>query len=638
MSKREEDGYPVAVLMVFVAVAVVAGFFLLRYPLHRIRYPMGWDAAWYAWRAKAVGFDGLARLGVVRAANPLALSMLMRATGQNAFTVVAIAGPLYAGIAGVAVGAMIRSALAVRPLWLPAIAMLTWVGFGGTGLLNGYLDQTLNVSLVLAGFAVAVAFLAAGRGAIAAALLLMVAGLAEWPFYTFAVVVLCGGLLLFVLSSRRGVRASLSLTRPLFAAALASGVFTALTLVGIPSIGNLDLKAARGPESLGVGKRLSPRPNLRRLLRERFLQSVEQPRRYAGLALAALGGLAVIRTQGAAERREARRFLLALMVSWMVLTAAAGVAQLLGAPVAGARLLLYLFAVPILVAVLVWAGARFARRRLRPGPGAAVATVLVLAVVVALATMTWRGDQRRTWLSLRTVAQLSAAGKYLTTVAPSRGVVFSFGETGGTTRVRWRNTVKAGLPPSVVPRIRGFEVGPVADHRGSAAWCRTTGASCGGVRLPPEAAGGPVVMVLDVYNHAAFDQAHQGYPESFVAPGVLALNGPTSPSVIAQPVPVTARTGWIHLLWVVSLSVVILLIAGGGWAIVLLPPDPVVRAALAPALGLGMALLAALVWDRLSLGLGGWWGIGPLGLVATGGWFLAWFGWRGSRRSRLAAV
>jgi hypothetical protein len=609
---RKTQGYSVAVVMAFAAVAAVTGFFLLRYPMQRIRYPVGWDAPWYVWRAKAVAFDGLSRLGTVRAANPLAISTLMRATGQNAFTIVAIAGPLYAGIAGVAVGAMLRASLGSSPLWLPAFALVTWVGFGGSGLLNGYLDQTLNVALVLAGFAAAVAFIADGRGALASAILLMAAGLAEWPFYSFAVLILCGGLLLYVVASRRGPREAFASTRPLFGVVFASGAFTALTLVGIPSIGNLDLKAARGPESLGFGKRLSPTPNLRRLLRERFLVSIEQPRRYLGLALAVLGGLAALRAEAPPDRRQARRFLVALMASWVALTAAAAVAQLAGAPVAGARLLLYLFAVPVLVAVVVWAVARFARGRLSPVLGVLVAATIVLGAVGALATVTWRSDQRRTWLSARTLAQLGAAGEYLTSVAPDRKVVFSFADVDGTTRVRWRNTVRAGLPPSVLRRISGFKVGPVIDPLAPGGWS-------GGIRLP----GGPVVMVLDVYNHAAFDEAHQAYPESFVSPGVLALNGPSFPSVIEAPAPDTANTRGLHLLWVVSLSVAILFAAGGGWAIVLLPSDPVVRAGLAPALGLGMSVLAALVWDRLSLGLGGWWGIGPMIVVTAAGWIMA---------------
>jgi hypothetical protein len=600
-----------AVIAAFATVAAVAGFFLLRYPLEGFRYPVGWDAPWYVWRAKAVAFDGLARIGTVRAANPLALSMLMKATGQNAFTIVSVAAPLYAGIAGLAVAAMVRSAFGTRLVWLPVIGMLTWVGFGGTGLLNGYIDQTLNVSLVLASFAAAISFIARGRGALSATVLLMAAGLAEWPFYGFAVLILCGGLLLFVLSPGRSFRASMSVIKPLAGAVLASGAFTVLTLVGIPAIGRLDLRAARGPESLGTGRRLSPKPAMRQLLRRRFLESIGHGTRYLGLALAALGGLAGARVATPLDRREARRFFLCLMLAWVLLTGSAAMAQVLGVPVAGARLLLYLFAVPILIGVLVWATARFVRGRTRAPVGGVVAGLLVAGAVGVLMMVTWRGDHRRSWVEPQAVAQLAAAGDYLDRFAPDRGVVFSFQKMGGTTIVRWKNTVRAGLPPGVVPRLRGWSIGSAVNHVGS---------------LPPsgQQRAGPVIVVIEAYNQAGFEEAHQAFPESFVSPGVLALNGPIAPNVIAPLPPAMATTRGASLLWIASVAAVILLVAGGGWAVALLPADPVVRAGLSPALGLGVAVLAALIWDRLSLGLHGWWGIGPLVLAAASGWALAW--------------
>ena len=618
MGGRANLRYLVAAAMAFVTLVTIAGFFLLRYPLHGFRYPVGWDAPWYVWRAKAVTFDGLARLGTVRAATPLALSMLMRATGQNSFTVVALAAPLFAGVAGVAVAAMVRSALGTRLIWLPVIGMLTWVAFGGTGLLSGYIDQTLNVTFALAGFASAVAFISGGRGALAATVLFMAAGLAEWPFYGFAVLILCVGLFLFVLSSHRSLAASMEVVRPLSGAVLASGVFTVLTLVGIPSIGRLDLRAARGPESLGTGRRLSPKPAMRRLLKRRFLDSIRETTRYLGLALATLGGVAAARVTVDPVRRDARRFFLCLMVAWALLTAAAAVAQILGAPVAGARLLLYLFAVPILIAALLWVAARFVRGSLRAPIGGVIAVLLVLGTVGALMARVWHGDQRRTWVESKAVAQLAAAGDYLARFAPGRGVVFSFRKGGGTTIVRWKNTVRAGLPPGVVPRVRGWALGSPIDQLNALSPGGGTGSgSTGG-------ASGPIIVVIEAYNRPGFEDAHLAYPDSFVSPGVLALNGPIAPTVIPEKRAASANTHGANLLWLAALAAAILLAVGGGWSIVLLPTDPVVRAALAPALGLGASVLAALVWDRLALGLHGWRGVGPLVIAACAGWGVAW--------------
>jgi hypothetical protein len=56
------------------------------------------------------------------------------------------------------------------------------------------------------------------------------------------------------------------------------------------------------------------------------------------------------------------------------------------------------------------------------------------------------------------------------------------------------------------------------------------------------------------------------------------------------------------LLWIPAAVIVLLIVAGAGWAVALLPPDPVLRVALAPAFGAGMLTLLALGWDRVGLG------------------------------------
>lgn len=609
-------GYPAAVAAAFLTLAIVAMLFLLRYLIQGYRYPVGWDATWYVFRANAAAFDGLAHVGTNRAATPLLLSMLMRATGQNGFTMVALAAPLFAGVAGLAVAAMVRGAFATRLLWLPVIGVLTWVAFGGTGLLSGYIDQTLNVAFVLAGFAAAIALLAGGRGALAATILFMAAGLAEWPFYGFAMLVFGFAILLFLVAARRHEgSASLGAIRRLFGAMLASGAFTLLTLVGIPAVGNLDLESARGPEKLGVERRISPPRAIRRLLKRRFIESIRDPARYIGLALAGLGALAAARTTVKPERKEARRLFLCLMLAWLLLTAGAAIAQLIGFPVAGARLLLYFFPVPILIGVLVWALARFVAWRAPRPIGPVVAVLLVLGITGGLIGNAWRSDHRRAWVERQAVAQLKAAGIYLTRFAPDRDVVFSLGKVHTNTIVRRNNTIKAGLPPALVPSVRGSAIGSPLDYLDSLS--SGPGSSLGPI-------SSPVVVVIEAYNRAGFNEAHLAFPESFVSPGVLALNGPFSPDVIPEQPPTTANTRLVSLLWLVPVITLILLLMGGGWSIVLLPADPLVRTTLSPALGLAVASLVALTWDRLSLGLHGWWAVGPLVVAGASGWSLAW--------------
>jgi len=206
-------------------------------------------------------------------------------------------------------------------------------------------------------------------------------------------------------------------------------------------------------------------------------------------------------------------------------------------------------------------------------------------------------------------------------------VVFSFRKKDRTTLVRWKNTVRAGLPPGVVPRVRGWAIGSPIDQLNALSPGGGKGSgSTGG-------ASGPIIVVIEAYNRPGFEDAHLAYPDTFVSPGVLALNGPIAPTVIPERRAATANTHGANLLWLAALGAAILLAVGGGWSIVLLPTDPVVRVALAPALGLGASVLAALVWDRLALGLHGWWGIGPLVVATAYGWGLAGFLAIRSRRS-----
>ena len=150
----------------------------------------------------------------------------------------------------------------------------------------------------------------------------------------------------------------------------ASAVVTALTFLGIPAVG-------------GVGAGIAD-PATRALLRQRFIERLHDYGAVLGVPAGhrrrdrdrgADAGVAV----GGAPRR---RLFLCLMVSWTALTIVAGIAQWLGAPVAGGRLTSYFFVVPILTGVLVWWLARRAAGWARPRAGATVAALVAAGVAV----------------------------------------------------------------------------------------------------------------------------------------------------------------------------------------------------------------------------------------------------------------
>src|SRR5207302_1853877 len=116
-SRHERVPAGTALAVCLVTLAALGMLFLVDYVRRGFHYPVGWDAPYYVWRANEVGFDGLARIGGVRSASPLLMTILMEATRQSAFTVVSLVPPILAGIAGLGSAVMVRAALAVDTIW-----------------------------------------------------------------------------------------------------------------------------------------------------------------------------------------------------------------------------------------------------------------------------------------------------------------------------------------------------------------------------------------------------------------------------------------------------------------------------------------------------------------------------------------
>ncbi|HXF56239.1 MAG TPA: hypothetical protein VNO34_01415, partial [Actinomycetota bacterium] len=612
---RPREGLAGAVGAALLTVALVAALFLFPYVSEGFRYPVGWDAPAYVGRVRAVAEGGLAEFGAIRAATPLLFASLMALTGLDPLTLVAVVPSLLAGVGGLGAGALLRSGLGVGAGWLPVVGVLAWAGFVENGMLNLHLDNLLNVALVLSAFAAATSFVSVGRGAAAATLLLMGAGLAHWPFYLFSVAVLglaVAGSGLVGLRSGRGWREEVRRLWPLLAAMALSGAFVGLTFL------------AR-PESGWVGARLG---RLRQQLRQRFLGRVREPHRFLGVPFAAAGAVAVARAGRPGGTDEGRRFLLALLGAWVGLTLVGGLAQWAGLPTAGARLLQFLFPVPLLVAALLW-GAWTAARSWRPGlaravagPAAARALAGLLVAVVtagfALLAARHRADDRP-WMTPRAVAQAAAAGAYLGALEGDPPVVFVIGIETMEARPTW-SVIKAVLPASLLEGVSPYYGSP-ADYLAGVP-SRPHGDFLAGAPGRVPGPDGAVALVLERYNPAGFRWARAHLPKREVAEGVIVLEGPLPPGPLPAPRPPVAQTGPSALARTVAVVLVVLWAAGSGWT-VLLPRDPVLRVALAPALGAGTVALAGLLWDRAGLSLAGLGGVGPVAMAAALGWALA---------------
>jgi hypothetical protein len=574
-----------AALFTFAALAILI---LARYRLRHYSYPIGWDSPHYVWRAAAVTVDGLRRIGTIRAGSPLFVGLMMEVTGQNGFTLVPVAMAILAGIVALGNAAMARAALGVSAIWIPVIGVVSWVAFGHIGMIGGHLDNVLNTAFVVSGFAAAVAFSGHGRGAAAVALLFMASALAEWPFYVFAVAVFMLAIALFAWPALRSPASRQELLRPAGPLLLAVGistVFTGLTFLVRPPDGSLGLPA------FGA--------QFRATVKQRFFQRLSDTTRYYAFPLAAAGAWLTARSSVPRDRNPARRLFLSLMAAWVLVTVAASIAQAFDLPVAGGRLLSYLFAVPLLTGVFLWQLSRILGDRYRT-LGVGLGAVIVIGAIVGFGLLAWQGEAGlKPWISPVAVRQVAAVGDYATRFAPGRPVVFLL--TKG--EFSWR-VVQASLPPEVVPTTRRF-TGPFADfHPG----------------------GGSVATVIQRYNADGYQAALRSEGWVRVAPGVAVLSGtvPNSPLGMSPP---AGNLRASSLLWIVLVLVGVLSAVGSGWTAALLPPDRVLRVLLSPGIGAAMITLAALAWDRVGFGFSraSVWGL--LAATTLVGWLTA--RWRG---------
>lgn len=608
---RAAREYAGALVAAAVAMMALGALFLAPYLLHAYRLPVQWDSPAYVSRTNLALVSGLDRIGTIRAATPLLLAVMGRATGQNSLTMVSIVPAVVAGVIGLAAAAMLRSAFGIRPVWVPVMAVLVWITFGHITMLDGHIDNAVNAAFAVAAVAASVAAARGRRGAPAVALLFVAAGLAEWPFFVFAMVVFLLGLGLYAVLVLRGTevpRADVGVIKRLFAAAVVSTGGVLLLFLGVPaSGGGLGIHTHRGA------------------LRARFVGQLQSAWSYFSVPLAAVGAVAAVRIGGPEARRPERRLFLCLMASWVVVTLLAAGAQLLGVPSAGARLLSFFFALHILAALGVWAIAGWLGANVRPrGLGVALAAGAAVIVVAAFGLYTARDvSHQHPWMEQAAVQQTATAGAYVRAYAPGRDVVYTLAASRGRDRTalfRWWQVVRASLPPEQIARAYPYFGSPesLLDYLARGAASGVTNPPHNGSLRPAD----PVVVVLQRYDRPGYVAAAQRLPNKVVGPGVVVYRGPASNTPLRAASAPSAATSRRSLAMIGFALTALLLVAGGGWSRALLPGDPVVRVALAPALGAATIVLAALAWDRIGLGFQGAEALGPLILAAGVGWAL----------------
>lgn len=584
---------------VLLALAIL-GAYLAHPLLQGYRLPIGPDGPVYVWWSRfveEVGIDAVRRPGV-----PGLAAAIANALGQDAAAIVSSLGPVLAVAAGLAASALTR--LTLGPDRVPALAVGALTAAFAAFLAPGWLGNLALVATFLAALAALATAERSWRGASVGAALLAAGGIAHLPFLIVGLAILGGAILSLVPDAIRRARAGDDLLRTLPARVAAAGAVGggAALLAGTLISGG----GAPGDTSQDhFFRRAGLDGFLRERLRERF--GSETLRLAPALAT---GGLLSSAADADRGRAIERRFLLHLVMAWAIMTIA-GIA-IAWVTVAGppSRMLSFAFFLPIGAGLGLAAGLRSGRAAIRVGAA--------LTAVLFVAGSMWAWYRQRPYVGPDEIATVQRAG--VGALPPGTPIVFLIDTrelAAGFHVARFGNVIRSGLPPDRIPDARlviGSPEDLLAGRPGATSSDPEYTALAEAYHLESE----PIlpraaVLVLQPFNRPGWEDALR--LGAVVAPGVVQLRGPpvAAGSVEAAGI---AGAGYAAL----TIAVLLLLGAlGAGWSRWAIA-DRRAALSLAPSVGVGLAVLSALLADRLGLGVAA--GIPVAGLLAIVGYVL----------------
>lgn len=571
-----------------VPVGVIAAIYLTPFASDPSTLPFGVDTSGYIWRVNVVHDLGIGSL-TREAANapksqgnrpgyPIVLSLLRSVTGMSSLTLMWLTPALFASALGLAAGSLASDGALERRPRSGAVA----IAVGGSAFVAWTaLGYAANLALDVIAMAAAVMALEVARGrrgVWGGAILLAGAVLVHWPLAALFVVVL-------------GVAAVAQLLGPRNDAAnprrLAITRLTGMLVLGV-ALGAAALLLA--PQRPGGLPKVSPDlPSPARKVELR-LPALALP---LTLPLAGLGSALL-----ALDRRPGRRNAAVLLGVWSSIAVVSLLAWfVLDLPLPPYRWAGFALAIPAAIVLGAFAAADRFQRSNRHG----VALIAVSFGLVATAGLAGAGASvwwnRGPTLAAGEFAQLDTLTSYLEPLPLETQVVILL---EANRRRAPFNRVWAGLPSERLRYVTmvAARVRPHAPDLG----------------LPPAARRpGTVVVALDAFYR---EPLHIGLS---VGPGVHLVSGPR-PRDVEAGVPPRAPPG-IALAFMVALLLAVLLLSGGGWALLSdLPALGIVS--VAPAFGLATLSCAGLVASRFGIPLHGLGGAGVVAGVAIAGWAL----------------
>ena len=578
----------------FVAISVVGIALQLSYfTVNHFALPVGSDTAAYLWRSRLAGALGLNAIPGsspfefrANSANPdrlglPALAAVLRwTTNVGPYRLMFVLPAICAAVLGLAVFALARSMQ--EPRWSAAVwgfAGATSVALAVTA--RGYLDNVLVDPLLMAAAAALLLSMELDGPVVAAVLLLiaailvhyLIAGLMLGIFVVFGLVLLPW--------SRCAWRDGKPMWKtPSGRVGTAVGTAALFGAIGLVTTPGAHAYADKGRSGYSESLRIQlPAYRLR-----------------LTLPLAILGAVGLGLRGGRARLRG-----LALMMIWGGAIALGWILYSLGRSIPIQRLLGMAFPLTVLGAAAFTSLLAFAIRhkgRVRLLLGAAAWAMVVMALVMSVRLGRDALSGGKPMWSAQMAAEARTAVTYLDRAKVDGAVIVVAKHAGPSDFGGGRafRRMRAIVPGDQVANVAVYVGDPERLLAGQPTVDPGNPQLTAASKLYWDALGGfvapdTVIMVVRPFDqdYGALAKAH---PDWEVAPGVLVVKGPPTPTLLAVASPPTAPTARDLVTWAV-LPLVLFLIVGSGWAVSFLPLGWAERTALAPALGMAAIIVVA---------------------------------------------
>jgi hypothetical protein len=537
-------------------------FFLSVYEIRGFDQPRGYDTPRYLWRTACVEAGGVHALRTCAPSTQLSLpsrvgypleSLTLSGTMHTSrVTMAAILPAMFAAAIGLAAASMVVAALRLRSGAFAVVAAIVTASplVITLAMPEGYADNMIAVAIGVAALVALGEAAATGRGRVAGAVLLGLMAVVHWPTATII------GLAVVVVTV-------VGLVRPP-AGGAAAGRRMAEVLGGAAAVwAVLVLGLIRSPPDSYPSKREVFEAKLRVRIPHLGLP-VAVPAAAAGLVALWKGPW----------RTGVRRWVLGmLLAAWVGVILAAMVAWFLGRDLPAHRFLIEALPLPILGAIAVLWVVDALRSRSRALAWAVAAAAC--AVVLALGGLFWLrlgGPMMRVKLTLPG----AQAGAYLVRLPPGTPVKL-VADNPTTTLDILRQNFFVSIPPdriaSVTFRRRPVEPNPTGVYIAARAYSKD------------------------------FDLFAAQHPEGRIGPDVVIVSGP-SPAGTPPVRTVDVLPSGPALVALGLGTFALLMLVGLGWARAALPTlSPLGLAGIAPAVSLGVLVLAGLVGDAVGVRL-----------------------------------